>query len=463
MRTLNFLTSLLAMTLFCGIVAAQPVSVGVDMGFTRGDSNLDDMVNLGDVIGTLGHLFEGNPTNCQDALDANDDGGVNLGDAIYTLSFLFSAGAPPPPPFAQCGVDPTADALGCDGPTGCGPVSTGPPVLSSELFFQIAPEIQAFAIQLYDDFSGQPLPLQWIDDPFVAQSIQLMVQPSSFHPGGLTNDATATTYIQTMSGELFLCDLVDIVQGQPGKIVFTDGYFELDPEMHAVIETEYGLTGYTSAGEKAKEKECGGDAACEDWEEDALIADPIGVWVWTEVTLVVYQDDPGKSWNKDYATASAAGDASVVTVEANGQNSIVNKLRELAGECKKVKCMVFAVHGTSGSFRIGPKGTPFDSPTRVGGEDDQRSATEFGEAIAPYLAAGSQITLLSCGTAEGSGGTGFIQDLADASGSTVVASDDDVTIDDDEASSEGSLHTATADGDSTSSTGEAAGEIDPCP
>ena len=34
--------------------------------------------------------------------------------AGYVLTFLFSAGTPPPAPYPNCGLDPTADQLGCN-------------------------------------------------------------------------------------------------------------------------------------------------------------------------------------------------------------------------------------------------------------------------------------------------------------------------------------------------------------
>jgi len=83
--------------------------------FLRGDSNLDDTVNIADAIGTLNGLFvNGIPlSTCADAQDANDDGLVNIADAIFTLGFLFIMGPPPPPPFPIAGSDPTSDSLGC--------------------------------------------------------------------------------------------------------------------------------------------------------------------------------------------------------------------------------------------------------------------------------------------------------------------------------------------------------------
>jgi len=83
--------------------------------FRRGDVNADGAVDIGDAISTLGFLFAaaGEP-GCMDSADANDDGAVDIGDAIYTLAFLFASGDSPAAPGPQsCGIDPTADRLGC--------------------------------------------------------------------------------------------------------------------------------------------------------------------------------------------------------------------------------------------------------------------------------------------------------------------------------------------------------------
>lgn len=81
--------------------------------FVRGDVNSSGSINLADAIGILGYLFSGGIIPCLDSADYNDSGAVNLADAIGILGFLFSGGAPPPPPFPNAGVDPTADSLGC--------------------------------------------------------------------------------------------------------------------------------------------------------------------------------------------------------------------------------------------------------------------------------------------------------------------------------------------------------------
>ena len=90
--------------------------------FVRGDSNSDGSVNLTDGVIPLLFLFSGGPPPvCADAADTNDTGGIEITDAIIIFSWLFAGGAPPAPPapespgysFAECGIDPTEDGIGC--------------------------------------------------------------------------------------------------------------------------------------------------------------------------------------------------------------------------------------------------------------------------------------------------------------------------------------------------------------
>jgi hypothetical protein len=83
--------------------------------FIRGDANLDDLVNIGDAVAMLDHLFSAAPALCLDALDANDDGNADIADPIALLSYLFSGGEQLPDPFPGAGTDPTADSLDCQG------------------------------------------------------------------------------------------------------------------------------------------------------------------------------------------------------------------------------------------------------------------------------------------------------------------------------------------------------------
>ncbi|MEC9475912.1 MAG: hypothetical protein VX764_02610 [Planctomycetota bacterium] len=84
--------------------------------FTRGDSNNDGGIDIGDPIYSLGVLFNGKgPAACDDACDANDDGSHDIADPVRVLSFLFSGALPlPAPTHPACGSDPTSDLLECD-------------------------------------------------------------------------------------------------------------------------------------------------------------------------------------------------------------------------------------------------------------------------------------------------------------------------------------------------------------
>jgi hypothetical protein len=83
--------------------------------FQRGDTDANGKLEITDGIRVFGFLFLGAPQalDCDDAADTNDSGRLDISDGIYILSFLFSGGAEPPPPFADCGLDPSEDDLNC--------------------------------------------------------------------------------------------------------------------------------------------------------------------------------------------------------------------------------------------------------------------------------------------------------------------------------------------------------------
>ncbi len=84
------------------------------IAFIRGETNLDERVNIADAVYILSYLFTGgDEPSCLDAADANDDGAVNVADAVTILSFFFLGADPPPPPFPECGIEETADAVSC--------------------------------------------------------------------------------------------------------------------------------------------------------------------------------------------------------------------------------------------------------------------------------------------------------------------------------------------------------------
>lgn len=84
--------------------------------FVRGDAQSNMMVGMEDAVFILRYKFiPGSPVpSCMDAADADDNGEVGMEDAVYILRYKFIPGSPqPPPPFPECGSDPTPDELDC--------------------------------------------------------------------------------------------------------------------------------------------------------------------------------------------------------------------------------------------------------------------------------------------------------------------------------------------------------------
>lgn len=93
---------------------SETLASGFLYGFIRGQASSDQSLDIGDAIFILDYLFGGGPTPfCLDAADANDSAAIDIGDPIFLLNYLFTGGAPPPPPFAEPGLDLTADPYGC--------------------------------------------------------------------------------------------------------------------------------------------------------------------------------------------------------------------------------------------------------------------------------------------------------------------------------------------------------------
>jgi hypothetical protein len=79
----------------------------------RGDADGTARVNITDVIVILEHLFLGRSgLGCLDGADTDDSGVIDISDAVLLLNQQFRGGNPLPPPFPECGTDPTDDALG---------------------------------------------------------------------------------------------------------------------------------------------------------------------------------------------------------------------------------------------------------------------------------------------------------------------------------------------------------------
>ena len=87
--------------------------------FVRGDANLDGVINISDPTKILFGLFGLSSIDCERSADVDDDGSVAITDAIVLLNYLFRAGSPPAEPSPSCGIDSTADNLGCRENSSC--------------------------------------------------------------------------------------------------------------------------------------------------------------------------------------------------------------------------------------------------------------------------------------------------------------------------------------------------------
>ncbi|MDO8508555.1 MAG: PKD domain-containing protein [Nanoarchaeota archaeon] len=111
---MNFVTSETGQSvpLLVASDSLEEVCIVSDMRFKRGDSDNSDKYDLTDAVRILGFLFLGSPDpTCMDAADADDNGKVEITDGITLLGFLFLGTKPMPPPFTNCGLDPTEDTL----------------------------------------------------------------------------------------------------------------------------------------------------------------------------------------------------------------------------------------------------------------------------------------------------------------------------------------------------------------
>lgn len=90
-----------------------PVSI-INIAFRRADCDADGLVTISDAVTLLSVLFGPVDTlTCHDSCDSTDDGVLNITDPIHLLGYLFTSSAAPPPPFPDCGPDPTPDPLEC--------------------------------------------------------------------------------------------------------------------------------------------------------------------------------------------------------------------------------------------------------------------------------------------------------------------------------------------------------------
>lgn len=307
----------------------------------------------------------------------------------------------------------------------------------------------AYALSFYDAH-GQPAPLVWIEHAGLVRHFVGTIDGGRTQHAGLSLDLTQTVYLRLRDGRVLSAELADIERAKSGSLLLVDGMVTVDHELHTNICAAYALPRYDSGQVRRAERVTREPST---FREAAILprsSKPVGKDT-VDIALYVYQDDPGKDWNKRYAEAHALA-AKTEAFGVDGLASLVNKLTALREQDKRVTTLVVAAHGGPAAFRIGPKDTPYDSPTRVGFMTHQTTPAQFGEAIAAALGAKPELWLLTCKTAKDDGtpesnGQVFIQKISTVAGAKVGASDENVSIAGAQAATEGNWYTATAGGD----------------
>ncbi len=61
-----------------------------------GDTNRDQLIDLGDVLHLINYLYKGGPESLPtEAGDCNRDQNVDLGDVLHLINYLYKGGPPP--------------------------------------------------------------------------------------------------------------------------------------------------------------------------------------------------------------------------------------------------------------------------------------------------------------------------------------------------------------------------------
>jgi hypothetical protein len=103
-----------------GLLTTRSLAVEVEVlpaaRLARGDANGDGQLDVSDALAVLLYLYSGLDAGslCLEAGNSNDDTHLDLTDAVSILQHLFISQAPLPPPFPDCGVDPTFLSLSCE-------------------------------------------------------------------------------------------------------------------------------------------------------------------------------------------------------------------------------------------------------------------------------------------------------------------------------------------------------------
>ncbi len=145
LRALPVVVRLITALFVAALLVASLSPLGAQEPFIRGDVDGNGVVDfIVDAASLSNALFSGGTApGCFDAADFNDDGSVDLTDIQALLNAGFVTMVSVPPPYPDCGLDPTADSLTCANAGSCAPPAAPPASDDFTLAFGSAVEVGA--------------------------------------------------------------------------------------------------------------------------------------------------------------------------------------------------------------------------------------------------------------------------------------------------------------------------------
>lgn len=121
--------------------------------------------------------------------------------------------------------------------------------LRPEVARRIANDVAAFALEFYEQGSGNAFPLQWQDDAEIVNRFVEAVGLQRAQPDEPTADLEHTAFVRTSDATEYRFGLVDVFEGNGGMAVFVGGHARCSVDLHEVVCVAYGLERYDSERE----------------------------------------------------------------------------------------------------------------------------------------------------------------------------------------------------------------------
>ena len=121
--------------------------------------------------------------------------------------------------------------------------------LRPEVARRIAGDVVAFALEFYEQGSGNALPLQWQDDVDTVNRFVEAVGLPRAQPDEPTADLEHTAFVRTSDGTEYRFGLVDVFECNAGTAILVGGHVRCSVDLHEVVCDAYGLERYDSERE----------------------------------------------------------------------------------------------------------------------------------------------------------------------------------------------------------------------